>query len=90
MTFVRGLTNSLKLMNRRHLTACLKSSIMRIQENHIVSATKIVIETYISAKLYYNYHNRIIKNTTIRAHYATETISKLTVTSMNYEKTGFH
>ena len=63
---------------------------MRNQENYIVSATKVIIETHLEVKRYYNYSDSMIKKTTIRVHYRMEKISKLTVPSMNYQKTGFH
>ena len=63
---------------------------MRIQGNDIVSATNAIIETHVAVKRYCNYPRRIIKNTTIRVHYTTETMSNLTATSMDYQKSGFH
>ena len=47
------------------------SLIIRSQGNDIVSATKEIIETHVAAKIYYNYFERTIKNTTIRVHYTT-------------------
>ena len=64
--------------------------IVRSQENDIVSATKAIIEINAAAKLYYNYTKRIIRKTTNRVHYKTETTSKLTVTSIKYHKACFH
>ena len=32
----------------------------------------------------------MIRKTTITVHYTTETMSKITVTQMNYEGAGFH
>ena len=66
------------------------SLIIRSQGNDIVSATKEIIETHVSAKIYYNYSERTIKKTTIRVHYTTETTSKLTVTSISFQKACFH
>ena len=65
------------------------STIIRSQENDIVSDTKAVIETQVETKHYYKYYERIIENTTIIVHYTTETTSKLTVTKINCLKTGF-
>ena len=56
----------------------------------IFSATKAIIETQVAAKRYYDYFERIIKNTTIRVHYTMEIISKLIVTLVNFPKEGFH
>ena len=63
---------------------------MRIQENYIVSVTKAIIETHVATKNCYNYSERITEKTTIRSHYTTETMSKLTVIFMKYQKAGFH
>ena len=64
--------------------------IIRSQVNDIVSDTKAIIETHVAVKLYYNYTEKIIKNTTIIVHYTMETKSNVTVTSMNLQKAGFH
>ena len=64
--------------------------ITRSQKNCIVSATKVVIETQIVKKLYYNYPKRIIKRNIIGVHYIMETMSKLIMTSINFQKEGFH
>ena len=66
------------------------SPIILSQGNDIASANKSIIETNVVEKRYYNYYKRIIKNTTTRFHYTTETLLKLTVTSMNCNKSGFH
>ena len=66
------------------------STIIKSQENDIVSATKALIETHVAAKRYYNNSERIIKMTTIRVHYTTKKMSNLTVTSMNSQKAGLH
>ena len=63
---------------------------MRSQENDIVSATKVIIETRVAENCYYNYSERTIENTTIRVHYTMETTPKINVTSMNFLKAGFH
>ena len=56
---------------------------MRSPENDIVSDKKVIIETHLAARLYYNYSEKTLENTSIRVHYKTETMSKITVTSMN-------
>ena len=66
------------------------SPIMRSQENYIVLFTKAIIEAHVAVKRYSNYNDRIILKNTIRVHYTTETISKITVESMNYQKAVFH
>ena len=63
--------------------------IMRSQENINVSATKVIIETHVEGKSYYNYYKSIIKITTIRVRYKMGTTSKITVTLMNFQKAGF-
>ena len=60
------------------------------KDEYIVSATTPIIKTHLAAKRCQKYSERIIKKTTIRVHYTMETMSKLTVTSMNFPKTGFH
>ena len=67
-----------------------QSPIIRSQGHNPFSATRVIIETDIEARRCNNYFERIIKKTAIRVHYTTETISKLTVTSMNCLKAGFH
>ena len=56
----------------------------------IFSAINTITETRVASTGYYNYSERIIKNATIQIYYTTETISKLTVTPMNWQKAGFH
>ena len=65
------------------------SPIKMSQENDLVSVTKAIIETHVAAKRYPNYSERIIKKTTIIVHYKTETMSKLTVILMNFQREGF-
>ena len=65
------------------------SPIMRVQKYDIVSAPESIIETHASENLYYNYYKMILLKNTIRVHHTTETVSKLTVTSMNCQKAGF-
>ena len=64
--------------------------ITRSQENDIDLATKVIIETYVAVKCDYNYTERRSENTTIKVHYTTKIMSKLTVTSMNCPKASFH
>ena len=64
-------------------------TILRSQENDIVSDTKAIIETHVVENRSYNYSERIIKNTTTRFHHTAEKISKLTVKSINFHKEGF-
>ena len=65
------------------------SPIIRSQEKGIVSSTKTITNTSVSAKQYKNNSERITKNTTIIAHYTMETMSKLNVTSLNSLKAIF-
>ena len=58
------------------------SPIILSQEDNIVSATKAIIEIHIAVKLN--------KKTTIRVHYKQEITSKLTVTSINSQNSGFY
>ena len=63
--------------------------IMGSQGNYIVSVTKAIIKTHVAARRYWDYSKRIIEKATIIIYYTTETISNLTVTSMNFLKAGF-
>ena len=65
------------------------SPIMRSQEGDIVSATKSIIKTHVAVKRYSKYSDGIIEKTTITVNCTMETMSKLTVTSMNCLKMGF-
>ena len=61
-------------------------TIMRSQGVFIVSATKEIIETHVATNHYKNYSERVIERTAIQFHYTMGTMSKLTVTSMNFKK----
>ena len=54
---------------------------------HTMSANKVIIEHTVVATRYYNCPERIIKNTTARV--TTETMSKLNLTWINFQKEGF-
>ena len=63
--------------------------ITRSQEDNIVSVTKAMVETHVAENDIRIILIIIIK-TTPGVHYTTETISKLTVTLMNFQSAGFH
>ena len=65
------------------------SSIIRSQEDNIVSDTKEITETNLAENTIRLILIIIYKNYNI-FHYKTETMSKLTTTSMNCQREGLH
>ena len=63
--------------------------ITRSQEEDIVSASKKIIETHVSARLYLNYPKRKIEETTTIVHYTTEIMSNITAKNINQHTAGF-